>query len=335
MSAVFAGIGGDIIRKFSDLLFKGLDKLMEIGLKVDDIEDGEDSDTGTSYTTFKIHTGGGHVLEVRADKLSNNKYTVVIQETDGKHRTYKKEKIDESKLDDLFTDIIDEWYGESYEGMEDVMDSIQISMHKSLHSSQKYPKLAISKVNCSTGTAGIAAKAISELCADSDFIDSLDTQDSTYEIVPTESEINVIELEGDIDNVGCNYLEIIMSYIMNLLDDLYTVRWNIDTNQSSLCAVVEDIRWTCVNNLNLLASLCIECNGYVSDCKTLHCQDSIIDTKHMITSEEGSDLLIEDIDELLSVIEMFKCNMEDDIQQVMNTFIRDYKRIKCVQLKRI
>ena len=44
MSAIFCGIGGNIIKKLSNALFDGFNKLFEVGMEIDEIKKEKDDD---------------------------------------------------------------------------------------------------------------------------------------------------------------------------------------------------------------------------------------------------------------------------------------------------
>lgn len=345
MNDVFGGIGGNLIKKLSDSLFKGLNKLFEQGVEIGDINK-ESDDSGSDVLKLTVKTGGGNTLKVKMTRLKDDRWDMLVQGRDGKKT--EVQNITPDKADDKLTDIIDDWYGESYEGLDDTedlfagepdddeSDDVEESTKIGLTFRSVKGAVELRHVNCSIDTVKDAANAISSLFADDEFLAEVPEEDTLYEIVPDEESYEVIplyELEEREQFAPFNEFEIMMCKCQQLIDNLNNVKWSYtDSNVFPLV----DIEWSVRNLLDVLAGFSFEVYGYAPNSKCLHCSEgcSIDSYKDGLDKYEAISILTEDVMCLIDAISTLCCNIQPDMQIVLMGYVRDLKQYSRNTLKK-
>lgn len=343
MSAIFCGIGGDIIKKLSNALFDGFNKLFEVGMEIDEIKKEKDDD-GSDVLYCKIKTGNDRILKVKMTRLKDNRWDMLVQSADGKKK--EVQNITPEKADDELTKIIDDWYGESYEGLDDTEDLFEgdsdkqddVETHKAEASSKirlafksvkgsKSTEVQLTGVMCSLQTVKQAAEAIETLLADDEFVESVPEDEAVYELAPLDDTFELTELDTEEDDCDCtcNCYEILMALCKKTIDDMCTIKWNLKPCDNSLICLLSDQKWSLECMIDELAGLSVEAYGYAPDAKSLYCTESIIDTQNGICAECATDTIKQDIYDIINTLEMFYVNLPSDIQYLFDTWTRNLR----------
>lgn len=343
MSAIFCGIGGDIIKKLSNALFDGFNKLFEVGMEIDEIKKEKDDD-GSDVLYCKIKTGNDRILKVKMTRLKDNRWDMLVQSADGKKK--EVQNITPEKADDELTKIIDDWYGESYEGLDDTEDLFEgdsdkqddVETHKAEASSKIRlafisvkgsisTDVVLTGVMCSIQTAKKAAEAVETLLADDEFVASVPEEEAVYELAPLDDTFELTELDPAEDDCECtcNCYEILMALCKKTIDDMNTIKWNLRPVDDNLICLLQDRKWILESMIDQLAGLSVEAYGYAPDAKSLCCTDSYMDTQNGICKECAMDTVKSDINDIINSLEMFYCNLPSDIQYLFDTWTRDLR----------
>lgn len=340
MSAVFGGAGGTLIQKLSDMLFKGFNKLFESGLEIDEIKTEKD-DEQRDIMTCTIRTGGDKILKVKMTRLKDDRWDMIVQGEDG-HKA-SRENIRPNEADDIVTELIDKWYGESYEGVDDDEDLFEDDKKKSnvgesskirfgLKSVTSANKrhLKLTSVECSINNYRDAASALSSLMSDEEFVDAVPEDETFYEVDATPDELEVTELteyDGPIYNgCDCNCFVIIMSACYDTLCDMTTLKWNSTCCAKNSMLLEQD--WTLRAMMDALAGLCVETYGCAPDMKLLHSDRDQLDTHNGFSEEECYDIVSQDIQNIIDALQLFYQNVPSDIQFLFDQWTRDLKSYK-------
>lgn len=340
MSAIFGGAGGALIQKLSDMLFKGFNKLFESGLEIDEIKTEKDDDQrDTLMCTIK--TGGNKRLKVKMTRLKDDRWDMIVQGEDGNKAS--RENIRPSEADDILTELMDKWYGESYEGIDDDEDLFEEEHKKSsVGESSKIRfgfksvtsgtslSLKLTKVECSVDNYRDAASALSTLMSDEDFIESVPSEETFYEVETTPDEVDVTEIpvyDGPIyDGCDCNCFVIIMSACYDTLCDMTTLKWNSTCCSKNSIFLEED--WVLRGMMDALAGLCVETYGCAPDMKLLHSDRDQLDTHNGFGEEQCYDIISEDVQNIIDALQLFYQNVPSDIQFLFDQWTRDLKSYK-------
>lgn len=343
MSAIFGGIGGDIIKKLSNALFDGFNKLFEVGMEIDEIKKEKDDD-GSDVLYCKIKTGNDRILKVKMTRLKDNRWDMLVQSADGKKK--EVQNITPEKADDELTKIIDDWYGESYEGLDDTEDLFEgdsdkqddVETHKAEASSKirlafrsvkgsDANEVMLTGVMCSIQTAQQAAEAIDTLLADDEFVAAVPEEETVYELAPLDDTFELTELDTEEDDCDCtcNCYEILMALCKKTIDDMCTIKWNLKPCDNSLICLLSDQKWSLECMIDELAGLSVEAYGYAPDSKSLYCTENIIDTQNGICAECATDTIKQDIYDIINTLEMFYVNLPSDIQYLFDTWTRNLR----------
>lgn len=331
---VQASIVNDLIKKISDFLFKGLDKLIDMGCEVNQVKQDKDG-----VLTFQIRTGGDKLLDVICKPVESDSkekiFDVTIKEKHGGKSTTKK-NISEKQFDDLFTDIIDSWYGESYEGIddeEDVESSITVTLQK-VTSSTGYD-VKLKNISASVDMAKYAADMCNAIMSDDDFIEAL-PEEATYEVVPIDDDdsksVEVEELNESCDEAACEYetYACIIAYCQKMINHLKAISWNAKEDPShAITMICDSVKWDLECLQNCIASLSVTTFGYAPDptalCKDIDC----ISVEYGFTPNDAICTLSQDIQEILDILEMFICNVPMYAHDVISQYILTFTKTKC------
>ena len=344
MSAIFCGIGGDIIKKLSNVLFDGFNKLFEVGMEIDEIKKEKDDD-GSDVLYCTIKTGGDHILKVKMTRLKDDRWDMLVQGKDAKGAMKKEEiqNITPDKADDKLVDIIEKWFpGETYEGVDDTEDLFDgeedVETHKAEASSKirlafksvkgsTSTEVQLTGVMCSLQTVRQAAEAVETLLSDDEFVESVPEEEAVYELAPLDDTFELTELNPEEDDCDCtcNCYEILMALCKKTIDDMNTIKWNLRPVDDNLICLLQDRKWVLESMIDQLAGLSVEAYGYAPDAKSLCCTDNYMDTQNGICKECAMDTVKSDINDIINSLEMFYCNLPSDIQYLFDTWTRDLR----------
>lgn len=341
MSAIFCGIGGDIIKKLSNALFDGFNKLFEVGMEIDEIKKEKDDD-GSDVLYCTIKTGGDHIVKVKMTRLKDDRWDMLCQaEVDGTMKKKEIQNITPDKADDELTKLIDDWFdGETYEGIDDTEDLFEgdKQTHKAEASSKirlafksvkgsNSNEVMLTGVMCSIQTAQQAAEAVETLLADDEFVESVPEEETVYELAPLDDTFELTELNPEEDDCDCtcNCYEILMALCKKTIDDMCTIKWNLRPVDKDLICLLSDRKWILESMIEELAGLSVEAYGYAPDAKSLCCTDQYVDTTNGICKECAMDTVKSDINDIINSLEMFYVNMPSDIQYLFDSWTRDLR----------
>ena len=341
MSAIFCGIGGDIIKKLSNALFDGFNKLFEIGMEIDEIKKEKDDD-GSDVLYCTIRTGGDHLVKVKMTRLKDDRWDMLCQaEVDGTMKKKEIQNITPDKADDELTKLIDDWFdGETYEGIDDTEDLFEGEKQTHKAEAASNIRLAFKSVKGSTSTevqlTGVmcsmhnvreAAEAVETLLSDDEFVKSVPEEEAVYELAPLDDSFELTELDPASDDADCtcNCYEILMALCKKAIDDMCTIKWNLRPVDKNLICLLSDRKWILESMIEQLAGLSVEAYGYAPDAKSLCCTDEYIDTTNGICIDCAVDTVKQDIYDIINSLEMFYVNMPSDIQYLFDSWTRDLR----------
>ena len=339
-SYIFAGMGGQIISKLSNFLFKFLDSLIkDSNYQVDQIKE-EKTEDGKKYVKYRIKTGGNHYLYMEVYPTDRDGYFDIIINGQKSSQSYTKRDVKEDKIDDIITDVVDDWYAESYETKYEITNCIGITLSKEDNKDNDvFYSVAVSNILCSTDNVRYASSLVNDILSDEEFVESLPAGESSFLIKnPSDNidEITMISTEYP-DYSQCNHIQIMMAYLKNFMDDVQTIYWNTCTTKLGLTCggFLTDTLWSVKSQLDMLAQLSVEFYNSAPDCKSLQYDNSILDTSSGFNCAEATgNILKKDIDECIDSIEVLLCNYPEDVQITIQQQIIRYLKNTKVELRR-
>lgn len=313
-SKVFGGIGGDMIKKLSDVLFNELNKLFDIGLKIDDIKQDTDESDGSTFTTFDIDAGAGNILHVLVEEDLDGNFHVQIKD-DGSNE-YDEEDVDESELEDLFYDIIEEWYGT------DLSSSTKSSGNRAVLGFTKHDcgdawEIDVDYVHCPHTHIEQSFDAASELMDDAEFVDSIPEGESAYTVYLDDPELHLECVEEDDYNISEDYNMVLpaMTVGQQLVNGCTTLIWN-NLDAYNATANLHQLRFVVQNHLSNLALYSYDMYGYAPNCDSL-CYGTSYHFSQPISDDELISKLCTYID-VLTVLSHEAEKFTDDMNVIIN-----------------
>ena len=312
-------IGESILKKLSKLLFDSFDKLVKYGFDIEDVDKSEDKN-GRSIINMKATTGGGHNLRIRLISLNGkDRWDMIIKSDDGKHDIL--ENVRDADIDKKLTSLIDDWYGETYEGLEeDIEESSNIKFTLRRIECDNYIELQLKSIYCNEHNYTEAHAILNDMLEDEEFVNSIPEDFTCYEARPTVDSIEIAEV--DCPDVDCNCFKIMMSAFLNALLDIKTIQWNCP---NMLLNCIENKIWSFSSIIDVLAGLSYEKFGYspdihdLIDCSKSMCIENLANLESLIS------ILKKDADELLDVIDLFYDTLDSDIQIIVDGWLREIK----------
>lgn len=319
----------DIIKKISDALFKGFDKLISMGCEVDDkIDEPEEG-----VKIFHVKTGGNKKFDV---KITDNK--------DGTYQVYAKvngvKPLDNKKVkSEDFAKVITEFVDNLGEATEEIIDEKGNDIMDETNSS-KTLSVTLKRVCASTGdeihltsvNANYnACEALSNLDAvlsDDDFVNQISDTPVSFSIVDEGNELDVSECDNECVQSN-DYILTILRDCLCLRDLMQFIHWNAKgENMKDLHSDVENYYWSINSEIDFLAELQVELFGSVPNPSTLHqCEcDNQYNNCDGFTSEQGYDIMKDAINEHVSMLNLYYCNFTSDVQSVLDDWIRSWNK---------
>lgn len=327
---VFGGIGAKIINKFSDLLFKGLDKMFEAGVDIDQVKEEKNEETGNDVLKYRVTTGGGNIVLVTMEKLKEGRYDVVFTDIKGSHEK-KIENVHEDKLDDELVNYIEKQFGgesvedvqEGYEDRDNVKQSTVLGFTKITKGD--ISEVTLTKVIASSENIQECAEAVADIMSDDDVLDEIDDGDEQlYELEVSDTDYELTPVEEVVVDDTFNPVLVMMQAAYQLYADCNTIHWNMIGDKNQFYALLED-EYSVKCQLDELAALSMEIYGYAPCFNCLSSQCGAIDTSHGIDFIAGKEIIENDIRNYIDSMELMKCNLADDIKLSIDSYIRTMK----------
>lgn len=327
---VQAGVMQDVsnmFKKFTDLLFNGLDKLISSGLKI--TEDKEESGEDGSKL-YHIVTGKNHKMDLRVTPLDSalNRVDLEFIERSGKKYHKKNVKVKDD-LADAISLAAQDLFGETLESS--VASSVQLCATFQRVSAAEDCSINLVAVNaaCSPITA---LSILDEIAQDDEFISQISEEPMSFAICDEGNEYDV-----SLINTVCTdaTYETVLSVALNALADMQTVHWNIKGEGfTDLHEFTQTCIYTMYTEIDALAELCVETCGCVKSPKALmNCSECA--SAQSIPFATGVATLTDVINNYIATLELYSCNMSPDVQSLVNSWIREWHHLVDYKLKQM
>jgi len=337
---VEAGILNDMknfIKSLSSILLKGFDKLIDIGLSVDDVKK-----TKEGGFRFLVTTGGGRKIEVTCNPVKgmSDVFDMLFKSQTGESKEYKNVK--DTDFTKKITEAIDDMFEEGVEKViderdgSDVMNSrkLNITLKRVCGSSEDSIQLTAISANYDVNEALANLK---DLIADDSFIENVEESPKSFEVVDDGSNLLVSETDPlDCSDCCCDGLEKILRRAYITYFNAQCIHWNAKGEDFfELHEYSDSIIYSLKRHIDTIAELCVECNNVVQHpLKLLAGCNDYLDSYAGFTRDTGYSILVRDLKQFIDVMEFYLCNFSSDIQSTFNEIIREFKAEVNYKLRR-
>lgn len=341
---------GKFLNQFSSALSKGMSKLVEYGLDVDESKFQRTEDGGFK---FFATTGAGTVLKVKCVPVPEKKgyYNVYVRAKTGERKDYPM--VPEAQFDDKILDFIDSVLKEE-SGLENNFDDAKwegranderadVDVNESKHLKVTLRRVTASKSDnielMSVYANYLPSEALVDLktvVQDDEFCNSLGETPCSYEITPTEDNYCIEKIASE-ELCTEGTLPILLSCAYNTLLNLQTIHWNVAGKQFMRIHVMmdeylENIR----EQIDRIAEITLETDASIMNplkiIKNYGCP-VVPDTN--FDGIEGARLAKETICQFLDALELYYPNVPHQVQSEYDEWIGYWRTEALFKLSRI
>lgn len=312
-----------IVSKFFDTLFKGIDAILTSdGGSVDKSENFKSKD-GREGVKKYYTSGGGNKVELTAVYNDNKTCDVEITHDGGKDKVTKR-NVRQQNLEKIVTDYMDKYDLGSNEG-EDTQTDVEESTR--LHVTLKKVSASNEIHLCAINANYDIVKAMSDLetvVSDEEFSDSLGEDEQSFEITTTDNsdEFDVEETAEQPDTSEC--YPSICYVLIHAFNTFNYIRWGIKgPSRNTIVQSLNDFAWTLGTYIDVFANLSVECCHLVPHGDNVETHPDYL--LEEVTYNEGIDLAIKTIEEIISIVDGYYPNFPEDAQTQVDCLIRSCK----------
>lgn len=306
---------GKTADKILNFFKKGWQKLVDIGLKVDD---------EVTYDEFgnrlvDVTTGSGNHMWVKFADTGKGKYVMKAYRKDDTAICTDTVTVEEHNIGKAITKFIDELFEEGVEEAKDY-DTGEELVHTNSRTNIELTKvvsgtgydIVLNKVYCNCSPAD-AEKYITNVVSSDELLSTLSETPTVLAVIDDGSdELDVYPCD-DITEGTHDPILLMLAQSLRLRDLCQVAKWNHRDKYT-----------------DILYTICAECDFW-GELFVEKCGSCCPPIREIINVEGGHfDIMAFDFKGCVklhkSALELFRGNFEEDIQQVINTYIRDYNR---------
>ena len=314
----------DTLKKISDALFKGFDKLIDLGMKFDDkIDEPEDG-----VKVFHVTTGKGKKFDIKVTENGNDVYDLYAKVDGFKSLDVKKVRAD--KISKVICDYVDDVLGESVEDATDndgndlfsSSDRCIVSLKKV--TAGKDVEVHLISINCSIDPS-VAMNNIQTVLNNDSFVSQLAEEPKTFSIIDEGDNLDVTECSPECAN-SSDYILNVFSAAKATLDYVRFIHWNAKgDHMRDIHNMTDGFIWSLQSQMDMFAELQVELFDSMPNPSTLNieCDCSEVDTSNV---ENVYSSLRDCLNQYADTIEFYYCDFSFDIQSRLDDMIRDWRK---------
>lgn len=179
------------------------------------------------------------------------------------------------------------------------------------------------------------ASDLDTLLDSSDLLDAITEEPVSFEITDDgeEFDVNLTEM-SEKDCITSSLLNILKS-AFKTLHNLQAIHWNAKGDRfEEIHRGSDSFIWNVRSQIDTLAELCVELTGTVPHPALLCQSDSSLNTQSGFEGEEALCMIKQDMSDYIYCLEFYLPNFSEDVQGMMNTWIRDMKHCLDYQMSR-
>lgn len=320
------------------------DKMTKTGIELGKITEQDNIFT----VPFKLKDGTKFMIKYKYQNEEHNLMKIMIKDAQGNEVKRQKVKINtpEDYIKTIY-DMLDEGWditpedvgGDSSDNYDDNSGSSE-SRGKSMvaYNSSKKLNVTLQRV-CGATEDSINLVRVygnySEQEMQSNIETLLDNEDMLAQI--TEEPVS-FEVTDDGDELDVNPAEMsetecisvsltnILSCAFKTLHNLQAIHWNAKGDKfEEIHKGSDSCIWNIRNQIDTLAELCVELTGSVSHPALLCSTDSSLNTESGFEGQEALQMIHSYVSEYIYCLEFYLPNFKDDVQNMMNMWIRDMR----------
>lgn len=308
-----------MLKTISDALVRGIDTLIDWGIKV---SDGEEVDGVVSYT---IVTPGGNTAKVTLTPVMNKSDVWNVQvkaNKSGKSQTYRNVK--DADVDDAIGKGVSKLFGEN---LDEVKSTKRLNVTLQRICSNRGDTINLTSVSANYN-ASQALDDLTTILSEDAFADTITETPTSFEIVDEGDSFDVTPTDCSPQVDPCYMFTEIMSAAYKLFHNIQCIHWNAKGNNFHLLHnTLNDYYYTINYQIDNAAEWCVEFCGWAPHPSSLISRadewNSIVAAG--FTAEAGFDLIRTCIQDYVSTLELYYCNLDHDIQSVLDEWIRGWK----------
>ena len=332
----------DAVKKISDILFKGFDKLVNMGFEFSDKID----EPKEGVKVLHVTTGNGDEFDVTLTEVTDKLYNMKMTTKDGKTKEIKNVNLKDSKS---ITEPITDFVNDVFEaGVEEIKDEKGNDIMNNTNSSKKL-SVTLKRVCASTEdeihltsvnanySACDALDNLDAVLSDNDFVSQITEEPQTFSIIDEGDSLDVAtcdECEAQSDS----YILTMITNCLCLRDLMQFIHWNAKgENMRELHSEVENYYWRINNEIDVLAELQVELFGFMPNPGTLcncACYNEL-NTTDGFTAEQGYDIMKDAINGHISELQLYYCNFTSHVQSILDDWIRSWSKASNYFIKQI
>ena len=310
-----------LLKSVSDALVNSLDKLVDWGLKLSDPEEVD------GVYSYDISTPGGNVARVKLTSVMNKEdvfHVEIKSKKNGKSVEYRNIKAKD--VNDAISDGVEELFQEKVsKDAANASRKLKVTLKRVCSSRGDTINLTAVETNYS------ACEALSDLTtilSEDGFADTITEIPTSFEIVDEGDSFDVTPTDCSPQVDLCCVFTEIMSAAYKLFHNIQCIHWNAKgSNFNLLHNTLNDYYYTISHQIDNAAEWCVEFCGWAPHPSSLITYsdewNSIV--ADGFTGEAGFDLIRTCIQEYISTLELYYCNLDHDIQSVLDEWIRGWK----------
>lgn len=318
MAEIKSNIIGDtlkMIKEISSTLFKGLDKLIELGLSV---EDSEQTDEGGF--NLKVTTKNNKTIFIKAAPTNKKDYYDIEFIDENKKKELQK-NIHVSKFDEVVAKVIKDVYGEDIKNKssEDVSSAHKINATLSKTISNEGTNINLHAIKASYDIVS-AYDDLSNVLNSDEFIDILSEEPTSYEIIDDGDDFDINQIESF--EISLPY-EDLLAMLQSIENTSLYLLWNIHgDNYLNARAIIEEFVWNIRYKKDELANIIYCAQNCVPAISNLELKIIDVDSCDTDSCLNWLSTLITD---LITYIECIYCNLPSNDQTIMDQWINDFR----------
>lgn len=314
----------DTLKMISDALFKGFDKLIDLGMKFEDNID----TPADGVKIFHITTGGGKKFDLKIADNGKDVYDLYAKVTGFKPLDAKRVKV--ADVPKVISDYVDNILGEGVEeAKDDSGNDLFSSEDKCIVSLKKVTagsdiEIHLTSINCSIDPL-VAMNNIQTVLNNDSFISQLADEPKTFSIIDEGDNLDVTECSPECAN-SSDYILNVFRAANAALHFIQFIHWNAKgCHMTDIHYMTDSFIGSLQSQMDMFAELQVELFDSMPNPSTLNteCDCSTVDTSD-ITKVYNS--LRDCLNQYADTIEFYYCDFSFDVQSRLDDIIRDWRK---------
>lgn len=323
MSKIEASVLSDIksfFSKLSNAVVKGVNTLIDWGVKISDMEELED---GSSR--YVMETPKGNKIQITYVPVVNTQDTwnVTVKSVKG-GKSQKYTSVKGSDIGEAIVKAVNKLFGEDMSA-QDLEASRKITVTLQRVCAATGDTINLTSVSANYNPVRVL-EDLDTIVSDDNFVGTLTEVPTSFEITDTGDEFDVAPLPVTADSSLLDTFTEIFKAGYRLHTNLQCIHWNAKGQGFHvLHQYTSDYYYSMNWQLDQLAEWFVEYCGHAPHPATLVSAEDAVDCTSGYDMETGLQIAQNSINEYIAALELYYCNLDKDIQSIIDGWIRDWK----------